>query len=136
MVRARHYDVVGFCASCERHGEMLAKALRAVRHASCNKRLLTMVGGPLFVTHPEIAIQLGADAVTTDGGQAPAQAAFLLLDQKDQPKAEYGHSSRPLNRMAPGEASHSDKRAPTLLDGGCVQQTRPCLYQENRAGGG
>ena len=37
-----------------------------------------MVGGPVFVAHPELAAYVGADGTATDGRQAVLQAESLL----------------------------------------------------------
>jgi methanogenic corrinoid protein MtbC1 len=37
-----------------------------------------MVGGPLFIEHPELVAGVGADATAADGLQAVAQAQSLL----------------------------------------------------------
>lgn len=78
MVRARAFDVVGFSASCERHLDGLASCIRAVRRASCNRAVGVMVGGPVFIEHPQAAVLVGADATAADGRQAPVQAQALL----------------------------------------------------------
>ena len=37
-----------------------------------------MVGGRIFVAHPELVARVGADATAIDGGQAALQAESLL----------------------------------------------------------
>ena len=78
MVRTQAFDLVGFSASCDRHLDALIACIRAVRDASGNRAVGVMVGGPVFVEHPEIATLVGADATAIDGRQAPVQAEALL----------------------------------------------------------
>ena len=53
-------------------------AIAAVRKASVNPRVGILVGGPLFNNHPELATELGADAVAVDGSLAPDIAVKLV----------------------------------------------------------
>ena len=135
LVRARHFDVVGFSASCDRHAEMLARGLHGVRQASINTRVVTMVGGPLCGSHPGLVTQLGADAVVTDGSKAPALAALLLRDQEDQHTPAAGHAGPAARMTVPGELQHSDRRASSSANGDRVRQSRSRHHQENRVGG-
>ena len=52
--------------------------IRALRRASRNRAIGVLVGGPLFIDHPELVARVGADATAIDGGQAPIQAQNLL----------------------------------------------------------
>ncbi len=79
-LRTRRFDAIGFSVSCEAQLEMLARSIAAVRDASCNPRIVTVIGGPLFMNDPQLALQFGADMVATDGAQAPHQLALLLPD--------------------------------------------------------
>jgi methanogenic corrinoid protein MtbC1 len=38
-----------------------------------------MVGGPVFLAHPELVAMVGADATAADGRQAVQQAQRLLM---------------------------------------------------------
>ena len=135
LVRARYFDVVGFSASCDRHAEMLASALRQVRQSSLNTAVVTMVGGPLFALQPELAIQLGADAVATEGGDAPALAASMLPDPGDHHRSEPGQVSRRAGIAVSGEPEHSDRRASSSTNGDRVRQPRSGDHQKDRSGG-
>ena len=44
-----------------------------------------MVGGPVFIDHPELATAIGADATAVDGRHA-AQQAENVLDLMPQPR--------------------------------------------------
>lgn len=78
VVRRDWFAVVGFSASCDEDLRRLPMAIRAVRQASCNKRVGILVGGPVFAEHPEYARDVGADASAADARQATLQAERLL----------------------------------------------------------
>jgi methanogenic corrinoid protein MtbC1 len=77
-VRCHAYDVVGFSVSWMGHMDALGSCIRRVRRASCNRALGIMVGGALFIEHPELVSLVGADATSTDARQAPVQARALV----------------------------------------------------------
>lgn len=78
MVATDWYDAVGFSLGSEVHLDSLGDCIGAVRRVSRNRRVAIMVGGPIFLEHPEYAARVGADAVSRDGRAAPAQAAELI----------------------------------------------------------
>lgn len=78
MVREEWFAVVGFSVSSERGLDTLAATIRAVRRASCNRGIGILVGGPVFIEHPDYVALVGADATAMDGRQAVAQAHNLL----------------------------------------------------------
>jgi methanogenic corrinoid protein MtbC1 len=78
MVAAERYDAVGFSLGAEVHLEALRDCIAAVRRASRNRGVAIIVGGPIFQQHPEFARSIGADEVSRDGREAPAQAAQLI----------------------------------------------------------
>ena len=55
-----------------------AAAIAAVRKASVNPSIGVLVGGPIFLSHPGLAAEVGADAVAVDGALAPDIAAKLV----------------------------------------------------------
>ena len=77
-VRGRWYDVVGLSLSSDRHVEILATTIRGIRKASRNRGIGVLVGGPLFVEHPDWVARVGADATANDGRQAVLQAQSML----------------------------------------------------------
>lgn len=79
MVGAEWFDAVGFSLGAEVHVPALANAISAVRHASCNRELAILVGGPIFTIHPEFIAMVGADGMTTVGCEAPALAESLIV---------------------------------------------------------
>ena len=78
LVRSEWFAVVGLSVGCETRIDALAAGIRAIRRASRNRAIGVLVGGPLFVAHPELVARVGADATAIDGGQAPLQAQNLL----------------------------------------------------------
>lgn len=78
LVRREWFAVVGISLSCANRLDDLATTIRAVRRASRNRRVGVIVGGPVFVEHPEFTALVGADATGPDGRQAVLQAQHLL----------------------------------------------------------
>ena len=68
-MRDQSFAVVGLSASCGTRLDALAASIRAARRASRNRGVGVMVGGPLFVGHPELVAHVGADATALDGGR-------------------------------------------------------------------
>ncbi len=133
IVRRGHFDVVGFSASCDRHAPMLARALRAVRQSSRNERVVTMVGGPLFASRPELAIQLGADATATDGAQAPITASLLVRSRLTADQTSKTHTGQVVRMMPSRGRHHSEGRDDIDAAGGGLPQSRTSHYPEDRA---
>lgn len=77
-VRRDWVDVVGFSLACQIHLSRLKSAISAVRKASINPHLGVLVGGPMFLLHPGLADEVGADAVAVDGSLAPEIADKLV----------------------------------------------------------
>lgn len=78
LVRNEWFAVVGLSVASETRIDSLATGIRALRRASRNRAVGVLVGGPLFVAHPELVARVGADATALDGGQAPIQAQNVL----------------------------------------------------------
>ena len=86
---ARHLAAPTWSSSCAASGspwsacrsaretriDALATGIRAIRRASRNRAIGVLVGGPLFIAHPELVARVGADATAIDGGQAAAPGA-------------------------------------------------------------
>lgn len=77
-VRGQSFSVVGFSVADGKHLERLTDAIRAVRRASRNRDVGIMVGGPIFIAHPELVAMVGADTSAVDGRGAVQQARRLL----------------------------------------------------------
>ncbi len=78
LVRNEWFDVVGISVGVEARVDWLKSGISAVRHASRNRAVGVMVGGPVFATDPDLALRVGADASASDGRQAPSLAERLL----------------------------------------------------------
>ncbi len=76
LVRSQHFAVVGLTLSRETHLDHLTQCIRAVRRASANRSVSVMVGGPVFLEHPEYVARVGADASAVD-----APTAVLLAQR-------------------------------------------------------
>lgn len=84
LVAAEWFDVIGFSLGAEIHLQQLATSIAAVRHATCNRDLAILVGGPLFGVHPEFLGMVGADGMTIDGREAPLLAEGLITKRMQQ----------------------------------------------------
>lgn len=78
LVASEWFGVVGLTLSNERRIDQLAVAIRSVRNASCHRSIGVMVGGPVFLEHPELVAQVGADASAVDAPTAVLLAQRLL----------------------------------------------------------
>jgi methanogenic corrinoid protein MtbC1 len=78
LARNSWFDVVGFSIGSERQLESLVNCIQAVRRASRNRDLGVMIGGPLFLERPDLAIRVGADAAAIDAPSAVLTANGLL----------------------------------------------------------
>jgi len=78
MAHANWFSMIGFSVATENHLDELAIAIRRIRRASRNPAIGVMVGGPVFIEHPELVAGVGADATAMDGRQAVLQAHRLM----------------------------------------------------------
>ena len=78
LLRTNCVDIVGFSIGSVNRLEGLAACIRSVRNASRNRYLGVMVGGPLFLQHPELVTRVGADTTAADAPGAVRQARGLL----------------------------------------------------------
>lgn len=81
VVRREWFTLVGFSVSCADRLDAVEAVIRAIRRASRNPDIAVLVGGPVFVAHPEFAALVGADGTARDGRQAVLQAESLLALQ-------------------------------------------------------
>ena len=81
IVHGTWMDVAGFSIASFGRMEGLAQCIRSVRRASTNRDIYIMVGGPLFLSHPELLARVGADTAATDAESAVRQARGLLADR-------------------------------------------------------
>ncbi|KQT89973.1 coenzyme B12-binding protein [Methylobacterium sp. Leaf469] len=78
LVGSEPFGVVGLTLSRESHLDQLAASIQAVRRASLNPSIGVMVGGPVFLEHPEYVERVGADASAVDAATAVLLAQRLL----------------------------------------------------------
>jgi methanogenic corrinoid protein MtbC1 len=78
MVRQEWFALVGLSTACTDRLESLASVVRLIRRASRNPQVGVMVGGPVFIDHPELATAIGADATAVNGRHAAQQAENVL----------------------------------------------------------
>lgn len=78
--RVKHewFDLVGMSAGSTTRLDELKACIALVRRHSHNRAVAVMVGGPLFLLHPALVEQVGADGAAADGRQAPSLAERLL----------------------------------------------------------
>ncbi|MFM9852916.1 MAG: B12-binding domain-containing protein [Sphingomonadaceae bacterium] len=80
LVRERWFEIIGLTISCDQHIGGLPRLIQAIRAASRNPQAGIMVGGPIFVQNPEIALAVGADATAKDAHIAVDRAEQLVTD--------------------------------------------------------
>ena len=78
IVRSDWFDLVGLSIGHEVSVDVLSRTIRTIRRSSRNRVIGVMVGGPLVVQHPEIVVQIGADASAPDGRSAPINAREVV----------------------------------------------------------
>jgi MerR family transcriptional regulator, light-induced transcriptional regulator len=78
LVRHEWFTMIGLSVGCEAHLEGVASTIHALRRAARNRSVGVMVGGSLIAKRPELAIQVGADAMGKDARQAVMQAENLV----------------------------------------------------------
>jgi len=78
LVHADWFAVVGLSLARETRLDELGALIRNLRRRSLNRGLSVMVGGPVFVEHPDYVARIGADATAIDGRAATMQAETAL----------------------------------------------------------
>jgi MerR family transcriptional regulator, light-induced transcriptional regulator len=77
VARSDWFDLIGLSASTDSHVAGVTTAIRALRKASRNPDVGVMVGGPIFLAHPELVTVVGADFTAIDARQAVDAAAVF-----------------------------------------------------------
>ena len=77
-VQNEWFAVAGLTLSCESRLDALADLIKTIREQSCNKSIGVMVGGPLFIRRPELALRVGADAAALSAPSAASLAQKLF----------------------------------------------------------
>jgi methanogenic corrinoid protein MtbC1 len=77
-VKNEWFAIAGLTLSCESRLDALADTIKTIREQSCNNSISVMVGGPLFIRRPELAMYVGADAAAMNAPSAVVLAHKLL----------------------------------------------------------
>jgi methanogenic corrinoid protein MtbC1 len=78
VVRGQWFDVVGLSLSSDILFDDLGSTIDTLRRASLNRAVRVMVGGRLFIDHPELVLRVGADATAVDGRDAVHRSRHLV----------------------------------------------------------
>lgn len=78
LVEREWFGVVGLTLSCSSRIAPLTDAIASVRRASRNRAVGIIVGGPVFLEHPDLVRQVGADASAIDAPTAVLLAQMLV----------------------------------------------------------
>jgi methanogenic corrinoid protein MtbC1 len=76
-VSQNSFSMVGLSAGSLQRVDQLTALIRRIRRASQNPLIGVMVGGPVFLHHPELAARVGADATAADGHEAARRAESM-----------------------------------------------------------
>jgi len=76
-VSQNSFSMVGLSAGSLERVDQLTALIRRIRRASQNPVIGIMVGGPVFLHHPELAARVGADATAADGHEAARRAESM-----------------------------------------------------------
>jgi methanogenic corrinoid protein MtbC1 len=81
VVAGHWFAVAGFSLGSEARLDTLSASIQALRRASRNRSIGVMVGGPIFLAHPEYVNRVGADTAAADARDAAVRAdnVFNLL---------------------------------------------------------
>ncbi len=84
LVQDNWFAVAGLTAGSDRQIDGLTKTIAEIRKHSKNRLIGIMVGGPMFMADPQLAVQVGADATARDAPTAVlvAQKLFDLALQE------------------------------------------------------
>jgi methanogenic corrinoid protein MtbC1 len=83
VVQQNWFAVVGLSVGSETRIDDVVTLIRAIRHSSRNRSVGVMVGGPVLVAKPELAVLMGADATAVDGPMAVLRAEHICRWQAE-----------------------------------------------------
>ncbi|MBS0558536.1 MAG: cobalamin B12-binding domain-containing protein [Proteobacteria bacterium] len=78
IVRSGWFCFVGFSLSTEGRIGALSACIRGIRKSSMNRKIGVLVGGNVFLEHPDLVRRVGADAMAEDGLRAVVAAQHFL----------------------------------------------------------
>ena len=79
LVSDKSFEIAGLSISGESYLMSLERLIATIRRVSKNPNIGIMVGGPLLIERPELALLIGADATARDGQDAARQAERLVI---------------------------------------------------------
>ena len=83
VMREHAVDVVGFSAACDARLLALRHEISAVRRHSRNPHVCVLVGGRIFVEHPDLVGRVGADGFAASAADASRCARALVAAHPD-----------------------------------------------------
>jgi len=78
IVKSHWFAVVGLSVGSESRVDDVTQFIRAIRQSSRNRSIGILVGGPVLVERPELAVLVGADATAHDGPMAVLRADAVI----------------------------------------------------------
>lgn len=79
LVTNKSFEIAGLSISGESYLMSLERLIATIRRVSKNAHIGILVGGPLLIERPELALLIGADATARDGREAAKQAERLVV---------------------------------------------------------
>lgn len=79
LIRREWFSVIGLSISADNLLGTLSGAIRTIRRESCNRNVGIMVGGRVFVDHPDWVAVVGADAIALEARQAVSAAENIVV---------------------------------------------------------
>ncbi len=81
------FEVIGLSLSCDRGLDAMAALVREIRRSSRNDGIGIIVGGPVFIEHPDAVVRVDADVSACDARQALESAQELLFTRPQRQRA-------------------------------------------------
>jgi methanogenic corrinoid protein MtbC1 len=78
LVSREGFSLFGVSLGAEANLDAVVAMIRQIRRASRNPAMRVIVGGPVFIDRPELALLIGADATAADAQSAVSMAHDLL----------------------------------------------------------
>jgi MerR family transcriptional regulator, light-induced transcriptional regulator len=78
VVHEQWFDVVEFLVNGDKQLDALASRIRIIRRETPNRAIGIMVYGQVFIEHPELVLQVGADLTAKDARQGALKAQYLV----------------------------------------------------------
>lgn len=82
LLRSQDFDVIGISLSAERHADTARALVREVRSGTRNSQSVIIAGGSAFIENPELAKEIGADSMASDGRKAVNELRRLRGERK------------------------------------------------------